>query len=175
MDLTEPSSAVSYWQATHSMALAESRVQDAPAQHYSRARMTNVSAKNSTTNSLADDSVSEKQDLAKELTLSGLGSRWLYGQGLGTSMVNISTSILFPPYAVYLLGNAGLEIAGLQTLYATDALPEKPRSFVLEFYDGVTSVPGRLAALIAGRAYHEKKPLSPAAAMLIVQNYAQEQ
>lgn len=168
---SEPSSA-----AIHSLALAESRIDDAPSSNNYRARMSEVSLSGTAADTLpVGIERAQNQDNTEELTLSNLGSRWLYGQGLGTSMVNISTSILFPPYAVYLLGNAGLEIAGLQTFYATDALPEKPRAFVLEFYDGLTSVPGRLAALIAGRSYHEKKALSPAAAMQIVQNYAQEQ
>lgn len=83
------------------------------------------------------------------------GDRFLYGPGLGTSMTNIGAIAVFPPYAIYLLGNAGLSLAGFQQLYITSILPESPRKHVLDFYDGVTSVPGRLSALVAGKEYQE--------------------
>lgn len=83
------------------------------------------------------------------------GSRFLYGPGLGRSATNIGAIAVFPPYAIYLLGNAGLSLAGFHEMYITNFLPDTPRKHVLGFYDGVTSVPGRVAALVAGRKYHE--------------------
>lgn len=76
---------------------------------------------------------------------------WLYGPGIGRTMLNIGTTIVFPPYGLYLLGNAGLALAGLDPVYLTDILPETPRQEVLSVYDRVASVPGRVAASIAGR------------------------
>ena len=81
------------------------------------------------------------------------GRKWLYGPGLGRTVANVGTAIVFPPYALYLLGNAGLALAGQNPLYLTDALPETPRRGVLAVYDGVTSVPGRVSAMIAGEQY----------------------
>lgn len=68
-------------------------------------------------------------------------------------MLNIGTVVVFPPYALYLLGNAGVAFAGYEPLYVTDALPEPARKEVLGFYNGVTGVPGRVNALVAGEPY----------------------
>lgn len=84
--------------------------------------------------------------------------KWFFGPGLGRAMTNVGTSILFPPYAFYLLGNATLSLTGLQPLYMTDLLPDKPREGVLEVYDAFTSVPGRLTSAAAGREYPENTP-----------------
>lgn len=81
------------------------------------------------------------------------GKRWLYGKGIGRTMANIGTVILFPPYALYLVGNAGLSLAGYEPLHVTDALPSTPRKYVIQAYDGVTSVPGRVTAFIAGKDF----------------------
>lgn len=90
-------------------------------------------------------------------TPSELGRKWFYGAGLGRSLLNVGTSIAFPPYALYLLGNAGLEVSGLPTLYVSNALPKRPKSFIMSFYDGITSVPGRLTALASGTEYNESE------------------
>lgn len=61
--------------------------------------------------------------------------------------------VVFPPYIAYLLGNAGLALAGYEPLYVTNLLPNTPRGYVLTVYDGVTSVPGRFNAAVAGEEY----------------------
>jgi hypothetical protein len=76
--------------------------------------------------------------------------RWFYGRGLGRTAANIGTIVFFPPYAIYLLGNAGMELAGYDPLYITNILPQEPREVVNSIYDDVTSVPGRVNAAIAG-------------------------
>ena len=68
-------------------------------------------------------------------------------------MLNVGTVVLFPPYALYLLGNAGVAFAGYEPMYVTDALPEPARKEVLGLYNGVTGVPGRLNALVAGERF----------------------
>lgn len=73
---------------------------------------------------------------------------WIYGQGVGRTALNVGTVVLFPPYALYLLGNAGLQFAGYEPLYVTDALPEQSRKVVLSGVDEITSVPGRLNAAV---------------------------
>ena len=80
-----------------------------------------------------------------------------YGPGLGRASLNVATVILFPPYAIYLVGNALLSLGGYDQLHVTDALPEKGRDAVLSVYDGVTSVPGRLTAGIANEEFREAK------------------
>ncbi len=70
-------------------------------------------------------------------------------------MANVGTVVVFPPYALYLLGNAGLALAGYEPLYVTDALPGEARDAALTVYDGITSVPGRIAAGVAGEEFSE--------------------
>ena len=90
-------------------------------------------------------------ELSQQLAVAG--HRWFYGQGIGTTMLNVGTVVLFPPYAIYLLGNAGVAFAGYEPLYVTDALPEPAKKEVLGLYNGVTGVPGRLNALVAGEQF----------------------
>ena len=85
-------------------------------------------------------------------------SRWFYGQGLGVTTLNIGTAVVFPPYALYLLGNAGLQLAGYDPLYVTDALPEKPREGVMTIYNAVTSTPGQITSTIAGAEFYKAPP-----------------
>jgi len=93
-----------------------------------------------------------------EVILAEEGEKWFYGPGLGRTMLNVGTIVAFPPYAIYLVGNAGLKYAGYDPLYVTDLLPEEPREGVLEVYDGVTSVPGRLTSAASGRDFPGTEP-----------------
>jgi len=88
-----------------------------------------------------------------EELLGEVGNNWLYGQGIGNTAATVGTVVLFPPYALLVLGNVGLEAAGYEPLWLSDALPAKGRQAWHTAYDGVTSGPGRLAASIAGREY----------------------
>ena len=81
--------------------------------------------------------------------------KWFYGPGVGRTALNIGTIVLFPPYALYLLGNAGLNMAGFPQIHVTDALPPEPRDAVNGVYDDVTSAPGRLNAFIAGEEFQD--------------------
>lgn len=92
--------------------------------------------------------------------LSKFGRHWFYGPGIGQTMANVGTAVVFPPYALYLLGNAGLTVAGYEPLYITSALPEAPRRYILQAYDGVTSVPGRLTSAVARERYDDT-PAAP--------------
>lgn len=81
--------------------------------------------------------------------------KWFYGPGFGRTALNVGTIVLFPPYALYLLANAGIGMAGFEPLYITDVLPEEPRAGVLEVYDNVTYTPGRVHAFIAGEEFQD--------------------
>ncbi len=73
---------------------------------------------------------------------------WVFGGGLGRTALNIGTVVVFPPYAFYMLGNAGIALAGYDPLYVTDALPGPARDGVLGVYNEVTSLPGRINAAV---------------------------
>ncbi len=88
-----------------------------------------------------------------EVKLQESAEKWFYGRGLGRTMTNVAAIAVFPPYAIYLLGNAGLQLAGYDPIYITDALPGEGRETVLGVYDGITSVPGRVTSTIAGREF----------------------
>lgn len=87
------------------------------------------------------------------------GANWLFGDGIGKTMVNVGAVVLFPPYAIYLVGNAGLAMFGQEPLYVTDLLPEAPREGYLTVYDAVTSVPGLLTSTVAGEEFRVPKRL----------------
>ena len=89
--------------------------------------------------------------------LAQFGHDWFYGGGLGRTTLNVGAVVLFPPYALYLVGNACLQLADKDPIYVTDALPEKPREGVLRVYDEFTSVPGRITAGVSGEEFVENK------------------
>lgn len=84
------------------------------------------------------------------------GENWLYGKGFGSTTLNIATCIVFPPYILYLFGNAGLEMAGYEPLYVTEAVPDSAKAEVTEVYDQVVSIPGKIAAEAAGEEFRDK-------------------
>jgi hypothetical protein len=85
------------------------------------------------------------------------GRNWLYGHGVGRTILNVGTVIAFPPYGLFLLGNAGLQIAGYQPVDVTKAFPEKVSKPLNIAYDEITSVPGRLNAVVAGEQFRDKQ------------------
>jgi len=86
--------------------------------------------------------------------LAMMGDWWLYGPGMGYTMLNLGTVVLFPPYALYLLGNAALSISGSEPVRVMDIVPEGDSRAAIEgALDDVCSVPGRLNAAIAGKSY----------------------
>lgn len=104
--------------------------------------------------SIKEISKAVKDDTASS-QLENVGEWWLFGPGLGHSILNIGTVIIFPPYALYLLGNAGLALAGEEPVKIVNILPEAPRKIVNDSIDEVCSVPGRMTAALSGRDYVE--------------------
>ncbi len=88
----------------------------------------------------------------KEL-LNEVGSNWLFGQGVGETAVNIGTAVIFPPYLIYLLGNAALSISGYEPITVSKMLPDEAGKNWSATYDTVTSGPGKVAAAIAGEEF----------------------
>jgi hypothetical protein len=102
----------------------------------------------------SEEKVPHPEEAGEQLQLAG--RNWLYGNGFGKTVINVGTVVLFPPYALYLLGNAGLALAGYETLSISDALPDRERGYVQKAYNGITSVPGRLSAVLANEEYRGK-------------------
>ena len=80
---------------------------------------------------------------------------WFYGSGFGRSVLNIGIAVFYPPYAIYLVSNAGLQIAGYDGVYPSDILPGEARETVNSRFNEVVSVPGRFNALVFGEDFRE--------------------
>lgn len=90
----------------------------------------------------------ERDELLREV-----GGNYVYGQGLGKTMLNVGSVVLFPPYAAYLLGNTVLEYSGYEPMEISSALPDTGRESWKQMYETVTSAPGRVVAAVAGEEY----------------------
>ena len=86
---------------------------------------------------------------------------WFYGQGLGATSLNVGTVVLFPPYALYLLLNAGLGLSGYEPIQPLSYVPGEPGDYVRASYDAITGVPGRATAGIAGEPFQGEDPCIP--------------
>lgn len=89
--------------------------------------------------------------------LSDVGENWLYGEGLGSSVLTVGTIALFPPYAIYVLGNSALSLTGYEELRVSNMLPDEERAQWNGVYEQISSGPGRLAAAVAGKEYRDKE------------------
>jgi hypothetical protein len=93
---------------------------------------------------------------AKEI-LSEVGGNFAYGPGLGDTALNVGTVVVFPPYAVYLLGNALLSISGYEPVTVSSILPEEDGKQWSDTYDDLVSGPGKMVAAMAGREYRSRE------------------
>ncbi len=92
----------------------------------------------------------------KEL-LGKMGGNFVYGQGFGEAAITVGTIFAFPPYAIYVLGNGALSVAGYKPLHVTDALPDDARNGWNDVYDSVTGVPGHVSAAVAGEEFRNRE------------------
>ena len=114
------------------------------------------------------DPASEDQELARialeaakhplppektKQVLSETGQNWLYGQGLGETALNVGAIVVFPPYALFLAGNAVVSLSGYEPVRFSDALPGEGKKEWTDMYNGVAAGPGRLAAAVAGEEF----------------------
>jgi hypothetical protein len=104
-----------------------------------------------------------KAILAKPITpekseelIGEVGSNWLYGEGLGETALTVGSAVVFPPYAVYVLGNGILSISGYEPILISDALPEEERDAWNHAYSSIVSSPGKVTSAIAGREFRNK-------------------
>lgn len=85
--------------------------------------------------------------------MEAIGQNWLYGNGVGETALTAGSIFVFPPYAIYVLGNAALSLGGYEQVRISNALPDEERKNWLSIYDEVTSGPGRLNAAVAGKEF----------------------
>lgn len=88
-----------------------------------------------------------------------VGQNWVYGQGLGETALTVGTIVVFPPYALYAVGNAILDLAGYERMDPTRLLPEKAEKAVNSVYDTVTQAPGRGVAKVAGVPFRDRETI----------------
>lgn len=91
-----------------------------------------------------------------EELLEEVGSNWFYGQGLGETALTAGTIFVFPPYALYVVGNGILTLSGYEEIRFSDALPEEDKRDWNAAYDSITSGPGRFTAAVAGKEFRTK-------------------
>jgi hypothetical protein len=93
---------------------------------------------------------------AKE-TISEIGGNFAYGPGLGDAAVQVGTVVVFPPYALYLLGNAVLSLSGYEPVTVSSLLPEEKGKAWSRTYDSAVSGPGKVVAAMAGHEYRSRE------------------
>lgn len=85
------------------------------------------------------------------------GGNWLFGQGVGETALTVGTCVLFPPYVLYVVGNAGLSLAGYERVTLISALPHESEAEATTVYDGITEMPGRVFSVFAGENFRTKE------------------
>ena len=86
-------------------------------------------------------------------------SNFFYGQGLGEAILNIGGIILTPWYAIYVVGNGIISVAGYEPPYVTNLLPNETKAEYDSGYNFVTSGPGRATSLVAGTPYRDEETI----------------
>lgn len=89
--------------------------------------------------------------------LSEVGQNFAYGPGLGDTALAIGTVVVFPPYALYLLGNAVLSLSGYEPVTVASMLPEEQGQAWSNTYDSLVSGPGKVVAAMAGHEYRSRE------------------
>lgn len=86
--------------------------------------------------------------------LSTAGDSVVYGPGIGDLTLKTASVILFPPYGLYLLGQAvwGLS-TGDRAPEITDLLPDEDKKTWDSTYTEIVSGPGRVNAAFAGKEF----------------------
>ena len=95
-------------------------------------------------------------DKAKQV-LSEVGGNFACGPGLGDAAVNVGTVVVFPPYAIYLLGNAVLSLSGYEPVTVASMLPEEQGKQWSQTYDHIVSGPGKMVAAMSGHEYRSRE------------------
>ncbi len=82
---------------------------------------------------------------------------WFYGNGLGDTAFKIGTSVLFPPVALVWLADVGMQATGTGSVSLKAVLPEDTSDTIIENYQAVVSVPGKVTSLVAGKEFRDQE------------------
>jgi hypothetical protein len=88
--------------------------------------------------------------------LSELSKNYAYGTGIGDTALNVGAVVAFPPYAIYLVGNAVLALSGYETITPSTLLPKQAGEAWGKTYDTIASGPGRVVAAMAGHEFRSE-------------------
>ncbi len=88
-----------------------------------------------------------------EQAMNDIGNSWLYGDGLGNSMLQVGATVAFPPYALVLLGNLALTASGEEPIGVGAFLEPEDKEEWKTTYSQMVSGPGRMAAAVSGEEY----------------------
>lgn len=94
----------------------------------------------------------------KEL-LSEASGNWFYGQGVGDTAIKTTAAVLFPPYAIALLGNSILGLSGYEKIGIGDIVPGAVGRGLEKGYNEVSSAPGRLTSAVGGEKYRTRSDI----------------
>jgi hypothetical protein len=108
-----------------------------------------------------------------EEMLAQMGGNWLYGQGFGETAMNVAGVVIFPPYGLYLLGNAALSLSGYEPFSVSEVLPAEEGDAYREAFETVAAGPGRFAAAVAGEEYRTKEVIKEEYQRLVVEGSGQ--
>ncbi|MCB0320198.1 MAG: hypothetical protein KDD60_04675 [Bdellovibrionales bacterium] len=82
---------------------------------------------------------------------------FFYGPGLGETALDVAGIVAFPPYALVLLGNSILSLAGQEPLSISQVLPEKTKQEYRTVMDNLYSGPGLVVSGAAGEEYRDRQ------------------
>lgn len=88
-----------------------------------------------------------------------VGQNWAYGQGIGETALTVGTIVIFPPYAIFALSNAIIDLAGYERIDPVKFLPPDAQDPINSVYDAVTEAPGRGVAKVAGVPFRDKETI----------------
>ena len=93
----------------------------------------------------------ETAEVMKEVT-----GNFLLGPGLGETAIDIAGIAAFPPYAIALLGNSLLSLAGYEQISIKKVMDNETREGYGETADVIYSAPAKLLSFITGNDYRDR-------------------
>lgn len=79
-----------------------------------------------------------------------------YGEGLGEAAINVGATVAFPPYAIYLLGNTVLDLAGYEKVGVSTFLSNESKQKWKKAYSGVVGIPGSITAVVSSKEFVDR-------------------
>jgi hypothetical protein len=83
-------------------------------------------------------------------------TNFFYGPGLGETALDVTGVMLFPPYAMVLIGQTLVRLAGYESPRFIEMFPQEQQQAYDKTMDTVYSGPGRLVSAAAGEEYRTR-------------------